>query len=619
MALSVSLGKSHDRLACGKLGSLLLVMLSVISCDLFGAFNNPADEHSPNFQGFDVVASVDAVRSFTPAMDADLEIAPSEFIVSKVTGAIAYQLQVSLMEGFFSPMVLDKSDFISNKMASGFTDLSLGYLYYWRARARQSGIWGRWTSVRSFIIMPRYTVRYDGNGSTGGSVPIDSSRYTSGSTVTVLGNTGSLTRTGFNFAGWNTLPDGNGTDRTVSFVMGSSSVILYAKWTAYSVVTNPTFNPVSGIYTNVQTVSIGCTTSGASIRYTIDGSTPTESAGSLYSSAITVGSSQTVKAIAYKSGMTTSLVSSAAYWINGSGGLTITNPWNPTISFSGQQASILYGSGMTVTATVTPVPDSYAWYLDGIQIAGALSATAVLGNSASIGFHILTLLVTKGGSLASEKWEFMVETPPTPVSGSIFEIESGQAYVYGTAETGSNSFLLLYNRDDSLYARKIYVNGSCDAPRLIASYSADQSPRVIDVYQYAPGKFAYTNSRLCTVNNNSGAFYGRFDYQDGFVSSSIHKELRSFGWSCWSSTSFLTNSNTAYFYYSTDGYFTHAAKIISISDTDITNTDIPLSGGNDPSGVFDLSGALIAPDTYLITHSNDGFFSGPEAFQGSAN
>lgn len=77
-----------------------------------------------------------------------------------------------------------------------------------------------------------YSVIYDGNGNTEGSVPLDTKQYAAGSKVTVLGNTGSLARVGFTFAGWNTLATGLGTDRPVAsvFTSGSVNVILYAKW-----------------------------------------------------------------------------------------------------------------------------------------------------------------------------------------------------------------------------------------------------------------------------------------------------------------------------------------------------------------------------------------------------
>ncbi|MBN2796153.1 MAG: InlB B-repeat-containing protein, partial [Clostridia bacterium] len=83
-------------------------------------------------------------------------------------------------------------------------------------------------------VLPTYTVTYNGNGNTGGSVPTDGNNYPNGNTVTVLGNTGSLVRTGYTFAGWNTAANGSGTSYTGgnTFSIGTSNVTLYAQWTA---------------------------------------------------------------------------------------------------------------------------------------------------------------------------------------------------------------------------------------------------------------------------------------------------------------------------------------------------------------------------------------------------
>ena len=77
-----------------------------------------------------------------------------------------------------------------------------------------------------------YTVTYNGNGNTSGSVPIDPNNYVSGQTVTVLGNTGTLVQTNYSFAGWNTQADGTGTiyAHGQAFTMGTANVTLYAKW-----------------------------------------------------------------------------------------------------------------------------------------------------------------------------------------------------------------------------------------------------------------------------------------------------------------------------------------------------------------------------------------------------
>lgn len=79
-----------------------------------------------------------------------------------------------------------------------------------------------------------YTVTYLGNGNTGGTAPTDaSSPYIGGSSVTILGNSGSpvLTRTGFQFGGWNTAQDGSGINYVGADTFNiTQNSILYANW-----------------------------------------------------------------------------------------------------------------------------------------------------------------------------------------------------------------------------------------------------------------------------------------------------------------------------------------------------------------------------------------------------
>lgn len=76
------------------------------------------------------------------------------------------------------------------------------------------------------------TVTYDGNGNTGGSVPVDpNSPYQMDDTVTVLGNTGSLVRDGYTFSNWNTAANGSGTTYAAADTFTiTNDVTLYAQW-----------------------------------------------------------------------------------------------------------------------------------------------------------------------------------------------------------------------------------------------------------------------------------------------------------------------------------------------------------------------------------------------------
>lgn len=78
-----------------------------------------------------------------------------------------------------------------------------------------------------------FTVTYDANEATSGSVPEDNTKYASGASVTVLDNTGNLVKDGYNFDGWQI--DKTGTVYTAGQTFNiSSNVTLYAKWTEKS-------------------------------------------------------------------------------------------------------------------------------------------------------------------------------------------------------------------------------------------------------------------------------------------------------------------------------------------------------------------------------------------------
>jgi hypothetical protein len=170
---------------------------------------------------------------------------------------------------------------------------------------------------------------------------------------------------------------------TTSAVASASYVIDYSALTAAT----PTFSPAGGTYTGSQTVTLSCATSGATIHYTTDGTTPT-STSTIYVGAIAVSSSETIEAIATKTGYSNSAVASATYTIIG-GAYTL----------SLDLTTLTLGAGVTrtITATVTPATTQYiSWTSSNTAVATVMmnaTNTATI-TAVSAGTAVITASMT---------------------------------------------------------------------------------------------------------------------------------------------------------------------------------------------------------------------------------
>src|SRR5262249_27355637 len=141
------------------------------------------------------------------------------------------------------------------------------------------------------------------------------------------------------------------TIRAIAYEAGfTDSAVASASYTVSSgTVATPTFNPAAGAYT--QPVAISTTTSGAAIRYTTDGSTPSETIGTIYSAPITLTASTPIRAIAYEAGFTDSAIASASYTV--SSGTVATPAFNPPAGAYTQPVAIsTTTSGGTIRYTI---------------------------------------------------------------------------------------------------------------------------------------------------------------------------------------------------------------------------------------------------------------------------
>ena len=105
------------------------------------------------------------------------------------------------------------------------------------------------------------TVTFNANSATSGTVP--AAREVAADTATTLPSQGTLSRTGYTFAGWNTNATGTGTNYSAndSYTPTSAAVTLYARWT-YTVTYN--INNGTGTTPAAQTANAGTSVTLAS-------------------------------------------------------------------------------------------------------------------------------------------------------------------------------------------------------------------------------------------------------------------------------------------------------------------------------------------------------------------
>ena len=132
----------------------------------------------------------------------------------------------------------------------------------------------------------------------------------------------------------------NGIDDEI-LITGNTTISAVWMDTAAS----PVLSPSAGTYNNALNVTIICATQGAEIRYTVDGSDPA-AGGILYTGAIAVEETTTVRAIAMKEKMMNSPVSEATYKIIPAfGPVSFTLPEDTTVL---EESAFEGVTGMTV-------------------------------------------------------------------------------------------------------------------------------------------------------------------------------------------------------------------------------------------------------------------------------
>ncbi|SHH47087.1 beta-1,3-glucanase family protein [Massilia sp. CF038] len=181
-------------------------------------------------------------------------------------------------------------------------------------------------------------------------------------------------------------------------------------------VATPVISPAGGTFTSTQSVTLSSATSGAAIRYTLDGSTPSASSA-LYAGAFSVAApGKTVKAIALKSGMNNSGVATAVFTIN-----QVSAVANPSFAPAGGT----YTSAQSVRLS-TPTAGAAIWYAVNGGAQQLYSDAAPIQVSAS---STLTAVAKKSG---------MSDSAAVSASYTI-NTNNGSTFTHGVAEDGATA------------------------------------------------------------------------------------------------------------------------------------------------------------------------------------
>jgi len=250
------------------------------------------------------------------------------------------------------------------------------------------------------------------------------------------------------------------------YIAGAGQLNVYGLLNLAPAAAAPSFSPAPGSYTSSQPVTLSDTTSGATIYYTTDGSAPT-TASSVYTTPITVSSTETINAMAAASGLNNSTVTSGTYTIQGVG-----------------TGSISYVQGNYSTPQSSPT--SVALSFTGAQTAGDLNVVAVGWNNSTA--TVTSLVDSKGNAYA-------LAAGPTTISGV-----AAQSIYYAkniaAAAAGTNTVTVTFS-------------GAAAYPDVrILEYAGADPNTPIDVAVSTTGSSASSTTTAVNTTNSKDLLFG---------------------------------------------------------------------------------------------------------------
>jgi LysM repeat protein len=277
----------------------------------------------------------------------------------------------------------------------------------------------------------------------------------------------------------------------------TNSAAANAVYTINTVLPAPTFSPAAGTYSTSQSVTISDATTGTTIYYTTNGTTPTTSS-SVYGGAVTVSATETLEAIAVETGYTNSAVATAAYIINPLLPAPTFSPAAGTYSTSQSVAISDATAGTTIyyTANGTTPTTSSTKYSGPITVSATETLEAIAVETGYSNSGVTTAAYVIAPVLPTPTFSPAAGTYTTSQSVTISDATAGTTIYYTTNGTTPTT-------SSSVYSGPITV-------------SATETLEAITV------ETGYANSTVATASYTIGAVTGYINYPSGgFTASNL--------------------------------------------------------------------------------------------------
>ena len=422
--------------------------------------------------------------------------------------------------------------------------ISIGAAETIKAVAGGSGFSSSSVVAASFTIEPTAaTPTITPSGGTIGSDQTVSISSTSGATIyyTIDGSTPSATPGSTNGTLY-TAPFSITATETVKAIAGgsgfTSSSVAQVGFTLAAAAAAPVLSPSSGAVGSDQAVSITESSSGASVYYTTDGSTPVATPGSthgtLYSAPFSITATETVKAIAGGTGFSPSTTTVASFSVAAAASTPQFSPNGGEIS-SGEDVTITSSTGASIyyttdgsTPSATPGATKGTLYTAAIPVSSAETIKAIAGG---VGFS--------PSSVVSSAYTIAGQAVAPVITANGAALTSGQSVAVGSDQTVTIT-------DASTNASIYYTtNGTTPnaTPGALSGmlYTAPFSITGTETVQAIAGGTNYTSSSVVTANFSvaAAAATPTFSPASGAVGSDTGVTI--------------TSTNGASIYYTTDG------------------------------------------------------------------